>query len=64
MKFYYSGKQPDVQGIIMVYADSCKNLPDVLGRIYIGMFPNSNLAMETAQKKLQLAKVKICKCCI
>ncbi|MDR5589452.1 hypothetical protein [Christiangramia sp. SM2212] len=63
MKFYYSGKQPDAYGVIRVHAETCKSLPDILGRIYIGMFPNGNLAMETAKNELQLAKVKVCKCC-
>jgi len=64
MKFYYSGKVPDAWGDIMVYADNCKSLPDVLERVYIGIFPNSFLAIENAQQKLQLSKVKICKCCV
>lgn len=63
MKFYYSGKNPDPQGAIRVHADDCKSLPEVLERIYIGIFANGNLAMETAQKKLQIPKVKLCKCC-
>lgn len=63
MKFYYTGKEPDLKGVIWIHAETCKSLPDVLGRIYLGMFPNGYLAIETAKAKLQLAKVNVCKCC-
>lgn len=63
MKFYYSGKSPNTQGVILVHADDCSSLPDVLERIYLGIFPNGNLAITSAREKLQLTKVKICKCC-
>lgn len=63
MKFYYSGKNPDVRGTIMVHADDCKSLPEVLERIYLGIYPNPNLAILSAKEKLQLTRVKVCKCC-
>ena len=63
MKFYYSGKNPNAKGVVMVHADDCKTLPDVLERIYIGIFANGNLAMTTAQEKLQITKIRLCKCC-
>ncbi|MCG9970873.1 hypothetical protein [Christiangramia crocea] len=64
MKFYYSGKNTNTQGVIMVHSEDCKALPDVLQRIYIGMFPNSNLAITSAKQKLQLTRVKVCTCCV
>ena len=63
MKFYYSGKNPDAQGAIMVHADDCKQLPDVLERIYLGIYANGDLAITSAIEKLQLTRVRICKCC-
>ncbi|SDS13127.1 hypothetical protein [Gramella sp. MAR_2010_147] len=63
MKFYYSGKSPDIHGVIMIHADDCKSLPDVLNRVYLGIFPNGNLATSSAIVKLQLSKVNICSCC-
>lgn len=64
MKFYYSGKNPNPQGVIMVHADDCKELPDVLERIYIGIFANGNLAIDSAREKFQLTKVRLCRCCM
>lgn len=63
MKFYYSGKNPDVRGTIMVHADDCESLPEVLDRIYLGIYPNSHLAILSAKEKLRLSRVKVCKCC-
>ncbi len=46
MQYYYSGKNPDVQGVIQVHADNCKDLPEIIERIYLGIFPNANLAID------------------
>ena len=63
MQYYYSSKNPDTRGVIRVHAEKCQDLPDVLARIYLGIFPNSGLAMSSAKEKLQLTKVKVCVCC-
>lgn len=64
MQYYYSSKNPDERGFIRVHAENCKGLPDVLARIYLGIFPNSILAMGSAKEKLQLTRVKVCQCCM
>lgn len=63
MQYYYSSKNPDSLGIIRVHAENCANLPEVLGRIYLGIYPNGNLAVASAREKLQLTKVRVCNCC-
>ncbi|WP_156888641.1 hypothetical protein [Christiangramia echinicola] len=64
MQYYYSSKNPDSLGVIRVHAEKCRELPDVLTRIYLGIFPNSSLAISTAKEKLQLTKVRVCNCCV
>ncbi|MUP42036.1 hypothetical protein [Christiangramia aestuarii] len=63
MQYYYSSKKPDIGGHIRVHAQNCVELPDILARIYLGIFPNSNLAVASAREKLQLTRVKVCNCC-
>ncbi|MUP44424.1 hypothetical protein E0K83_01525 [Gramella sp. BOM4] len=63
MKFYYSGKTPDARGAVQVHSEDCQSLPDILGRIYLGLFPNGNMALDTAKTKFQISKARICKCC-
>lgn len=63
MKFYYSAKNPDFRGKFMIHGDDCNDLPDVLERVYLGIFPNATLALTKAQEHLQLDKLGICKCC-
>ena len=63
MQYYYSSKVPDARGVIRIHAESCKELPDVLARVYLGIYPNGNLALSSVKEKLQLTKVKVCKCC-
>ncbi|QYA24267.1 hypothetical protein G3I01_01650 [Gramella sp. MT6] len=64
MQYYYTRKNPDARGVIQVHADRCKDLPEILERVYLGIFPNSSLAMNSAKEKLQLTKVRICTCCM
>lgn len=63
MKFYYSSRNPDQNGMIRIHGQDCKDLPDVLARVYLGMFANGNLAMQKAQKNFQINDIVICKCC-
>lgn len=64
MQYYYSSKRPDSHGVIRVHGENCQELPDILTRIYLGIFPNGNLAMLSAREKFQLEKVKVCRCCL
>ncbi|MCH4821866.1 hypothetical protein ML462_01660 [Gramella lutea] len=64
MQYYYSSKKPNALGIVKVHAENCKDLPDVLGRIYLGIFPNGNLALASVREKFQLTNAKICSCCV
>ncbi len=64
MQYYYSSKYPDERGIIKVHAEGCKDLPDVLGRVYLGIYPNGNMALSSVKEKLQVSRAKICKCCL
>lgn len=63
MKFYYSAKNPDQRGMIRVHGDDCKELPEVLERVYLGIFANANMAMEKAQKNHQITNIIVCECC-
>ena len=63
MKFYYLNKNSNPQGLLMVHADSCTRLPDILSRVYLGIFPNSLLAINAAKDQFQVEKAAICKCC-
>lgn len=64
MKFYYLSKSSNSQGMVYVHADSCTKLPDILSRVYLGIFPNSLLAMDAAKDQFQVEKAAVCKCCI
>ena len=64
MQYYYSSKEPDALGVIRIHGENCKDLPHVLSRIYLGIYPNANLALTSVKEKLQLTRVKICKCCL
>ncbi|APG60329.1 hypothetical protein [Christiangramia salexigens] len=63
MKFYYSNKIAAPGGSTLIHSDGCQNLPGILEREYLGMFPNGILASCSAIEKLKSAKVKVCKCC-
>ncbi|MBT8294913.1 MAG: hypothetical protein KJO51_00685 [Gramella sp.] len=64
MQYYYTSRKPDAQGAISVHAEKCRDLPHVLSRIYLGIYPNGSLAKQSAIENLQLTKVRICKCCL
>ena len=64
MQYYYTSKNPDARGVISVHAEKCKELPHVLSRIYLGLYPNVHLAMQSAKENLQLTKVRVCNCCL
>ncbi|AVR45444.1 hypothetical protein C7S20_09265 [Christiangramia fulva] len=63
MKFYYSAKNPDHNGMIRVHGEDCKELPDVLDRVYLGIFANGDLAKKKAQQNLLVTNIIVCKCC-
>ncbi len=64
MQYYYSRKNPDRSGVMKIHADKCNDLPGVLSRIYLGIFANEKMAVQTAKEKFQLTKVQICSCCV
>ncbi|MFV9484114.1 hypothetical protein ACNI3T_09760 [Christiangramia sp. ASW11-125] len=63
MKFYYLSKQTNSNGIMSIHADSCKQLPSVFERVYLGIYDNSRLASDAALKKYQVLKLETCRCC-